>query len=48
MLDLNKTYIFNRVFKNIKISNFQKVFPLVADLFHADRQIHKKKPVVAF
>jgi hypothetical protein len=34
--------------KNIKISNFMKVRPVGAELFHADRQTDMTKLIVAF
>ena len=37
--DLNETWIFSKVFsKNTQISNFMKIRPVGAELFHADVQ----------
>jgi len=36
--DCNKTWIYRQIFsKNTQISNFMKIRPVVAELFHADR-----------
>jgi hypothetical protein len=34
--------------KNNLISNFMKILPMVAELFHADGQTDTAKPIVAF
>jgi hypothetical protein len=40
--DFNKTGIFSTDFqKNTQISNFMKIHPVGAELFHADRQMDR-------
>ena len=54
MSDLNETLIFSTVFfsENTQISNFMKIRPVWAELFHADRRKYvrtdMKNLVVAF
>ena len=45
----NETWIFlNRIWKNTQISNFMKIRPVGAELFHADRRTDMTKPLGAF
>jgi hypothetical protein len=45
----NETYFFlNKFSKDIEISNFMKIRPVGAELFHTDRQTDMTKLIVAF
>ena len=45
--DFNEIWIFSKDFRKMLISNFMKIRPLGAELFHADRQAWNT-PIVAF
>ena len=44
----NETWIFDRFSKNTQISNFTKIRPVGAELFHADRRTKMTKLIIAF
>jgi len=46
--DFNESLIFSTNFRMILMSNFTKIRPVGAELFHADRQENGQKLIVAF
>ena len=48
LLDFNQSWSLSIVSKNTQISNFKKIRPLGAKLFHTDGQTDMAKPIIAF
>jgi hypothetical protein len=48
LTDFNETLIFSTDFRKMLISNFMKIRPIRAELFHVDGQTDMTKPIVAF
>jgi hypothetical protein len=44
----NETWLLDKFSKNTEISNFMKIRPVGAELFHADRRTDMTKLMVAF